>query len=304
MNRKGASITLTGMVIVGTLAVSVLAGWISFFTLRDLAVFLGWPRDTASFLMPLVEVFLLIGSAELALRVRDDDPHTAGPRVLAWSALVVTLAGNIGDHVLRALGAVDQAQQWRLVVLGAVAAIPPLAQMGTLHMLTGRLLRIAQARAAARTDTAPAGPSIAGSLLALARQRVADAVASKMPTAPVSEPEQVSVPAVEPARPAKSTTTARRTAPAQRKGKGATGTRPAWAPKAGSKAGDGFDEWYQAQRDGVDLSAAEVAQRSGMAASNARTYLPQWKAALAAEQASVGDAEAVAALTGGSDAEA
>lgn len=178
---KSASITLTVMVIIGTLGISGLAGWISFFTLRDLAIILNWPADTAGFLMPIVELFLVVGAAEKALRVRDGEQHSWGPTFLSWGALVVTLAGNVGDHVLRAVwhNTVTPGDEWKVWVLGVVAAIPPVAQMGTLQLLAGRLLRIARNRAANRVERT--GPS----LWDLARQRATDALAAKLaPPAP------------------------------------------------------------------------------------------------------------------------
>jgi hypothetical protein len=186
---------LVGVVILGAGVISTGAAYESFRAFRGLAIFFGWPESHAWVPMPLVEVFLLIGSAELALRTIEGG-KTWGPRVIAYGALVVTLAVNVLYAVLTLILPMDDAGQlmlgalmqgvrwWQPVAIGAFAAIVPTAQLIALHLLTGRLQRLAAARrnrpAVQLVDDEPV-PSISRLLRRAAVQRI---------TAGLAQPEQ------------------------------------------------------------------------------------------------------------------
>jgi hypothetical protein len=151
-------LTLTG-------AISVGAGWLSFLAIRDLAVLAGWPADTAWAVQPIVELFLVVGSLEIVCRAWEGRADLAYPKALIGAALVVVLAANVTDHVLRA-GVVDRRSGPELVLVGVLAGLVPAAQLGSLHLMSGRLRSLGGRTTAATPDTvrgsAPALPGGTG----------------------------------------------------------------------------------------------------------------------------------------------
>lgn len=167
---------LTGTVILGSVAISAGAAWVSFLAIRDLALYFGWDQHTAWVVMPLIELFLLVGSSEAALRILGGISHPIAPYVAAYTALVVTLACNIGDHVLRLYDEQPGIRTWRLVILGLFAAIVPAAQIGALHFLSGRLRRIAEGRQQRAATMADRVPGYARQISSALGARLLDAV--------------------------------------------------------------------------------------------------------------------------------
>jgi DNA-binding transcriptional regulator YiaG len=128
---------LTTAMLTLTAAISVGAGWLSFLAIRDLAVLVGWPADTAWVVQPIVELFLVVGSLEIVCRAWEGRTDLTYPKALIAAALTVVLLANVSDHVLRAAQAGHPRSLLSLV--GALAALVPAAQLGSLHLISGRL---------------------------------------------------------------------------------------------------------------------------------------------------------------------
>jgi hypothetical protein len=126
-----AMLSLTG-------AISVGAGWLSFLAIRDLAVLAGWPADTAWAVQPIIELFLVVGSLEIVCRAWEGRTDLTYPKALIGAALAVVLAANVTDHVLRAR-LTDRRPAADLILVGVLAALVPAAQLGSLHLMSGRL---------------------------------------------------------------------------------------------------------------------------------------------------------------------
>jgi Protein of unknown function (DUF2637) len=129
--------TLTTAMLTLTAAISVGAGWLSFLAIRDLATLVGWPADTAWVVQPIVELFLVVGSLEIVCRAWEGRTDLTYPKALIAAALTVVLLANVSDHVLRAAQAGPRGALLPLV--GALAALVPAAQLGSLHLMSGRL---------------------------------------------------------------------------------------------------------------------------------------------------------------------
>jgi len=135
-----ASVTravLTGVMLALTVGISVGAGWLSFLAVRDLAMLAGWPAGTAWAVQPVVELFLVVGSLEIVCRAWEGRTDLRYPAALIAAALVVVLAANVADHVLQA--AAERRSGPMLAVVGLLAALVPAAQLGSLHLISGRL---------------------------------------------------------------------------------------------------------------------------------------------------------------------
>jgi hypothetical protein len=128
---------LTAVMLMLTAAISVGAGWLSFLAVRDLAVLAGWPAATAWAVQPVVELFLVVGSLEIVCRAWEGRTDLRYPTALIAAALVVVLAANVVDHVLQA--AAERRSGPMLAVVGLLAALVPAAQLGSLHLISGRL---------------------------------------------------------------------------------------------------------------------------------------------------------------------
>jgi hypothetical protein len=128
---------LTAVMLALTAGISVGAGWLSFLAVRDLAVLAGWPAATAWAVQPVVELFLVVGSLETVCRAWEGRADLRYPTALIAGALVVVLAANVADHVLRA--AAERRSGPMLAVVGLLAALVPAAQLGSLHLISGRL---------------------------------------------------------------------------------------------------------------------------------------------------------------------
>src|SRR5262249_19696050 len=128
---------LTAVMLTLTTAISVGAGWLSFLAIRDLAVLAGWPPATAWAVQPIVELFLVVGSLEIVCRAWEDRTDLTYPKILIVVALTVVLAANVTDHVLRVRMTGHAALP--LVLVGLLAALVPAAQLGSLHLMSGRL---------------------------------------------------------------------------------------------------------------------------------------------------------------------
>jgi hypothetical protein len=134
--------TLTTAMLTLTAAISMGAGWLSLLAVRDLAVQAGWPPDTAWVVQPIVELFLVAGSLEIVCRAWEGRTDLAYPKALIAAALVVVLAANVTDHVLtdHVLRAAQSGRPGPMLVLvGSLAALVPAAQLGSLHLMSGRL---------------------------------------------------------------------------------------------------------------------------------------------------------------------
>lgn len=188
--RTGSSAARTVLVlavIVVSLAVSVGAAFESFYVFERTAVFFGWPKTHAWVVMPLTELFLILGSAELALRILEGSTKLWGPRTMAYTALAVTLTVNVGYRVLTLLmptdvegrlvraGALLHVEWWQPAAIAFFAAIIPTAQLLAVHVLTGRLRRMAENRT---TRTVRPDEESAPSILRLAHRAVANRVAA------------------------------------------------------------------------------------------------------------------------------
>lgn len=191
------------------LAISIGAAYESFFAFERMAIFFGWPKSHAWIVMPLTEAFLVLGSFELAIRIMEGG-KLMGPRLMAYGALVITLAVNVGYHVLTLLLPVDdlgrlvqgvtvlnQVHWWQPAALAVFAAIVPTAQLLALHVFSGRLRRLAQARRVVRTEDT--GPGVFSLLHRAAVNRIATIVPApvqpvhEQTAAPVHQPVQTPV---------------------------------------------------------------------------------------------------------------
>jgi hypothetical protein len=102
-----------------------------------LATLVGWPADTAWVVQPIIELFLVVGSLELVCRAWEGRTDLTYPKTLMAAALIFVLAANFSDHVLRAAQAGHPRSLQ--VLVGALAALVPAAQLGSLHLRSGRL---------------------------------------------------------------------------------------------------------------------------------------------------------------------
>lgn len=131
--RTGRVVVAVVMV-TATLAISAAAAALSFLAVTDLATFVGWPQHTAWLIFPVIELFFLAGTAETAMRLRETR-SAAYPKILIGAALLVSLALNVTDHIVRATPATG----WQLGLVGLLAALVPAAQLAALHLLLERL---------------------------------------------------------------------------------------------------------------------------------------------------------------------
>jgi hypothetical protein len=194
------------VVLAFALAISVGAAYESFFAFERLATFFGWPAQHAWIIMPLTEAFLVLGSFELAIRIMEGGKLWA-PRLMAYGALVITLAVNVGYHVLTLLLPIDENDRlvkgvttlntvhwWQPAALAVFAAIVPTAQLLALHVFSGRLRRLAEARRVVRTEDT--GPGVFSLLHRAAVNRIATIVPAPVQPvqqqnpAPVQQPVQ------------------------------------------------------------------------------------------------------------------
>ncbi len=151
---------LTAVMLALTAGISLGAGWLSFLAVRDLAVLAGWPAATAWAVQPVVELFLVVGSLEIVCRAWEGRTDLRYPTALIAAALVVVLAANVADHVLQA--AAERRSGPMLAVVGLLAALVPAAQLGSLHLISGRLHSLGgrtTGSPAAATTLADAAPS-------------------------------------------------------------------------------------------------------------------------------------------------
>ncbi|MCX5070861.1 hypothetical protein OOJ91_33995 [Micromonospora lupini] len=149
--------------ILATLAISTGAGFESFFAFRGLAILFGWNPEHAWIVWPLVELFLLVGSLEDALRQMDGATKKQRriARFVSYGALIVTLGANVGYRVLTLILPVHEGRLvpgetlefhvWQVVMIGVFASIIPIAQLLSLHFLAGRLKRLAEYRNRSRS---------------------------------------------------------------------------------------------------------------------------------------------------------
>jgi hypothetical protein len=151
-----------GVVIVATLGISAAAARLQWLAFEAVAAAVGWPPEVTWLLWPVVELFLFAGTAELACR--EWERRTAdrrGPLTLVISALSVALLVSVAHHLIDAaahgLDPKGDTAMWGLALV--LALVVPFAQVGSLHLLYGRLRTLGQTRAA----PAPA-----------ARRRIAD----------------------------------------------------------------------------------------------------------------------------------
>lgn len=128
---------LVGALVVATVGMVAAATWLSFLAFKSLAELVGWSPDTAWAVQPVVELFVLAGAAELAMRTWERRSDRSLPEVLMYAALVVSIAVNVSSHVLANVSA--QRLWWHTVVIGVMAAMVPLAQLGGVYLLADRL---------------------------------------------------------------------------------------------------------------------------------------------------------------------
>lgn len=202
--------TVMSIVVLGfALAISIGAAYESFFAFERLAIFFGWPSAHAWIVMPLTEAFLVLGSFELAIRTMEGG-KLWGPRSMAYGALIITLAVNVGYHVLTLLLPVDendrlvqgvttlnQVHWWQPAALAVFAAIVPTAQILALHVFSGRLRRLAEERRVVRTEDA--GPGLFSLLHRAAVNRVATIVPAPVQPVQIEKPAPVRTPVQIPA---------------------------------------------------------------------------------------------------------
>src|SRR6266496_1091216 len=117
-----------------------------------ISVLAGWPAATAWAVQPVVELFLVVGSLEIVCRAWEGRTDLRYPTALIAAALVVVLAANVADHVLQA--AAERRSGPMLAVVGLLAALVPAAQLGSLHLISGRLHSLG-----GRTTGSPAAAS-------------------------------------------------------------------------------------------------------------------------------------------------
>jgi len=103
---------------------------------------------------------LVVGSLEIVCRAWEGRTDLTYPKTLIAAALTVVLLANVSDHVLRAAQAGHPRSLLPLV--GGLAALVPAAQLGSLHLMSGRLDSLG--RATHHTDptaepTAPHDPN-------------------------------------------------------------------------------------------------------------------------------------------------
>jgi len=80
---------------------------------------------------------LVVGSLEIVCRAWEGRTDLTYPKTLIAAALTVVLLANVSDHVLRAAQAGHPRSLLPLV--GGLAALVPAAQLGSLHLMSGRL---------------------------------------------------------------------------------------------------------------------------------------------------------------------
>ncbi|MBM0201774.1 hypothetical protein JNW90_00720 [Micromonospora sp. STR1s_5] len=193
--------------ILATLAISTGAGFESFFAFRGLAILFGWNPGHAWIVWPLVELFLLVGSLEDALRQMDGATKKQRriARLVSYGALIVTLGANVGYRVLTLILPVHEGRLvpgetlafhvWQVVMIGVFASIIPIAQLLSLHFLSGRLKRLAEyrsSRSAIGPEAEEKGPrlsSLARRLVAQRLEAIVDRPASGDQSAPPRDTE-------------------------------------------------------------------------------------------------------------------
>jgi hypothetical protein len=167
-------VILVVALIVATLGITAAATLLSFLAFRSLAELVGWDPATAWLVQPVVELFVLAGAAELAMRTWERRPDRSLPEVLIYTALVVSIAVNVSSHVLANVAV--RALWWHTAVIGVMAAFVPLAQVGGVFLLTDRLRALGDRRAVGE--------------VAVVREEVTDAGGSDTPVPgpPVHDP--------------------------------------------------------------------------------------------------------------------
>ena len=138
-------VILVVALIVATLGITAAATLLSFLAFQSLAELVGWDPATAWLVQPVVELFVLAGAAELAMRTWERREDRSLPEVLMYTALVVSIAVNVSSHVLANVDA--RALWWHTAVIGVLAAFVPLAQVGGVFLLTDRLRALGDRRA-------------------------------------------------------------------------------------------------------------------------------------------------------------
>lgn len=133
---------LIALVLGSVTAISVGAAWLSFLATRSLAERVGWDPGTAWLVMPVIELFFLAGTAETALRELERRDDVRWPSGLTYAALCVSLVLNVVSHV----AASGSRPGWQQSLLGCLAGIVPLAQIGGLHLLADRLRALGERR--------------------------------------------------------------------------------------------------------------------------------------------------------------
>lgn len=133
---------LIALVLGSVTAISVGAAWLSFLATRSLAELVGWDPGTAWLVMPVIELFFLAGTAETALRELERRDDVRWPSGLTYMALLVSLVLNVVSHV----AASGSRPGWQQALLGCLAGIVPLAQIGGLHLLADRLRALGERR--------------------------------------------------------------------------------------------------------------------------------------------------------------
>jgi len=140
-------VILVVALIVATLGITAAATLLSFLAFQSLAELVGWDPATAWLVQPVVELFVLAGAAELAMRTWERREDRSLPEVLMYAALVVSIAVNVSSHVLANVDA--KALWWHTAVIGVMAAFVPLAQVGGVFLLTDRLRALGDRRTVA-----------------------------------------------------------------------------------------------------------------------------------------------------------
>jgi hypothetical protein len=135
---------LVGALVVATLGITAAATLLSFLAFQSLAVLVGWDPATAWLVQPVVELFVLAGAAEMAMRTWERREDRALPEVLMYAALTVSIAINVSSHVLNNYA--EHRVGWQTAVIGAMAALVPLAQVGGVFLLTDRLRALGDRR--------------------------------------------------------------------------------------------------------------------------------------------------------------
>lgn len=151
-------VILVVALIVATLGITAAATLLSFLAFQSLAELVGWDPTTAWLVQPVVELFVLAGAAELAMRTWERRSDRSLPEVLMYTALVVSIAVNVSSHVLANVDA--RALWWHTAVIGVLAAFVPLAQVGGVFLLTDRLRALGDRRTVVDADGSGVGTPV------------------------------------------------------------------------------------------------------------------------------------------------